>query len=109
MGIFQRLKDIVQSEIGDKLTSNEVPPIYKQSQQQDEPQPSTQNRLEASYYANLELPYGANYVDIKKAYKRLMKKYHPDRFHHDEDLGETANEITKKLNEAYNYFTKKFD
>ena len=35
----------------------------------------------AGYYAALELPIGADITAVKQAHRRLMKRYHPDRFH----------------------------
>lgn len=55
----------------------------------------------AAYYAALELPFGADITAVKQAHRRLMKRYHPDRFHSDPDKAETANEVTRRLNEAY--------
>ena len=59
----------------------------------------------ASYYRMLELPYGAPTYNVKASYKRLMKKYHPDKFQSDEQR-QTATELVKKLNEAYTELTK---
>jgi DnaJ-domain-containing protein 1 len=59
----------------------------------------------ASYYRMLELPYGAPLYNVKASYKRLMKKYHPDKFQSDEQR-QTATELVKKLNEAYAALTK---
>jgi hypothetical protein len=55
----------------------------------------------AGYYAALELPIGADITAVKQAHRRLMKRYHPDRFHSEPDKAETANELTRRLNEAY--------
>ncbi len=54
----------------------------------------------AQAYANLEVPYGAPFDDVKKAYKRLLRAYHPDRFAQDPEKLKIATEITKKINEA---------
>ncbi len=62
---------------------------------------------EAAYYAALELPANASFDEIKRAYKTLMKKYHPDRFHNEPQKKQFAESVTQKLNEAYAYFEKK--
>ncbi|KAF4341874.1 molecular chaperone [Fusarium beomiforme] len=49
------------------------------------------------YYAILGLPPAANRDEIKKAYRQLAKKTHPDKNQEDEDA--TAN--FQKLNDAY--------
>ena len=43
--------------------------------------------------------------EIKKAYRELAKKYHPDNYH-DNPLGELANEKMKQINEAYDQIQK---
>lgn len=54
----------------------------------------------AHYYAVLELPYGSGIADIKQAYKRLMKLYHPDKFQTAEKK-QAATSLVQKINEAY--------
>ncbi|MCK5426811.1 MAG: DnaJ domain-containing protein, partial [Thermodesulfovibrionia bacterium] len=49
------------------------------------------------YYQTLEIDRNATDVDIKKAYRRLALKYHPDR-----NLGDKSSEERfKEINEAY--------
>ena len=56
----------------------------------------------ADYYANLELPYGAGLKEVSKAWKRLMRNYHPDLHSNDPEKQKLANELCQGLNEAYN-------
>jgi len=51
-----------------------------------------------NYYKVLEISETSTEKEIKKAYKQLVKKYHPDVF--DGDKG-TADKKIKELNEAY--------
>ena len=44
-------------------------------------------------------PYATD-EEIKKAYRELAKKYHPDNYHNN-PLGDLANEKMKQINEAY--------
>ncbi len=60
------------------------------------------------YYDVLELSENAGFEEIKKAYKRLMKKYHPDKFPGDEKKRAAAQNLAQQINEAYSYFEKKF-
>ncbi len=69
-------------------------------------QAPTQDEKIAGYYANLEIPYGADLETVKKAYRKMMKQYHPDKFSGDPEKQKTATEITKRLNEAYQALEK---
>lgn len=58
------------------------------------------------YYANLELPIGAPLGEVKAAYRRLMRRYHPDRHQNDPDRARAANELAQRLREAYEGLTR---
>lgn len=75
------------------------------NEQPPKPEPTRDEKI-AGYYANLEIPYGANLETVKKAYRKLMKQYHPDKFSGDPEKQKTATEITKRLNEAYQALEK---
>jgi len=70
---------------------------------------TTTAHKEAEYYSDLELKPGATFKEIKSSYRRLVKMYHPDLFQNDPKKKEIADEVTRKINEAYNYFEKKFE
>ena len=48
------------------------------------------------YYALLGVSQSANFQEIKKSYRKLAKKYHPDR-----NKSPLAEETIKKVNEAF--------
>jgi DnaJ-domain-containing protein 1 len=52
-------------------------------------------------YANLEVPFGADIDTVRRSYKRLMLKYHPDKHAGDPEKQKIALEITKKVNESF--------
>lgn len=56
-------------------------------------------------YEVLELERGASQEEIKKAYRRLVNKYHPDKYS-DNPLQDLAQEKLKEINEAYNQLVK---
>ena len=64
----------------------------------------------ARHYAVLGLDNGADMDTIKKAYRQLSMKYHPDKVSHlgDEFKG-VAEEKMKELNGAYDFFKRKFE
>ena len=55
----------------------------------------------ASYYANLEVPYGSDLETTQRAWKSLLKRYHPDLHAQDPDKRELANKLTAELTKAY--------
>lgn len=56
-------------------------------------------------YEVLGVSKGASKEDIKKAYRELVKKYHPDQYG-DNPLRSLAEEKMKEINEAYDYLLK---
>jgi DnaJ domain. len=56
-------------------------------------------------YKVLGVKPGASYDEIKKAYRELVKKYHPDRYR-DNPLADLAEEKMREINEAYEYLMK---
>jgi curved DNA-binding protein CbpA len=48
------------------------------------------------YYAILGVSHNANFLEIKKSYRKLARKYHPDR-----NKSPLAEETIKKINEAF--------
>jgi hypothetical protein len=53
------------------------------------------------FYANLELPIGADADEVKAAYRRLMRRYHPDKHALDPARAKVATEVTQQLRSAY--------
>jgi len=52
-------------------------------------------------YGNLELPFGAPFEAVRKAYKTMLIEYHPDKHSGSQDKQRIANEITKKINYSF--------
>jgi DnaJ-domain-containing protein 1 len=52
-------------------------------------------------YAALEVPYGSDFDTVRKAYRTLMRKYHPDRQGGSAEKQKAANELASRLTEAY--------
>ena len=63
-------------------------------------QPDVDSRM-AGYYANLEVPYGSDMGVVRAAWKRQMKKYHPDMHANDAEKRRIANELAAQLTTAY--------
>ncbi len=58
-------------------------------------------------YTILNLNRGASQDEIKKAYRKLAAKYHPDKVHHlGDEFKELAEKRFKEIEEAYRQLTK---
>lgn len=55
----------------------------------------------AEAYRALEVPVGSGRETVKNGYRRVMKKYHQDRYQNDPEKREVAGEVSKRLNGAY--------
>ncbi len=56
----------------------------------------------AKYYKLLDLPYGAEFAEVKAAYRKLIRKHHPDRYSGSPDKQKAATELTMQITQAYN-------
>ncbi len=60
-----------------------------------------------AYYKILEINPGVSNEEVKKAYRRMARKYHPDMVSHlGDDFKEIANKKFRKVNEAYEKIKK---
>jgi len=59
-------------------------------------------------YEVLGVREGASIEEIKRAYKELVRKYHPDQYR-DNPLSELAEEKLKEINQAYDYLMKQYE
>jgi DnaJ-domain-containing protein 1 len=57
-------------------------------------------------YAALEVPYGADFATVRKSYRALMRKYHPDRHASSPEKQKAATELAQKLSQAYEVIEK---
>ncbi|MEM9219930.1 MAG: DnaJ domain-containing protein [Cyanobacteria bacterium P01_F01_bin.150] len=55
------------------------------------------------YYALLNIKRGASEQEIKQAYLRLAKQWHPDKFPYNSEERRQAEETFKAINEAYDH------
>lgn len=87
-GGFRRLVEPIAEELGFD-TPGEITPIPRGEKSIRE------------YYANLEVPYGSDLETVKESYRRLMRKYHPDKHSADPETEALATELTQELTRAY--------
>ena len=96
--MIKRLFNIARSEFNDLVQKEKSVPLpepdfFETHQEESDPL--------ARFYANLEIPVGSNRETIKTAWKTQLKKYHPDLHGSDSEKKQIAEELTRKLNEAY--------
>jgi DnaJ-domain-containing protein 1 len=77
---------------------------YTEEEKRQNPKTETDGNDEKlrQYYANLEIPYGSDILTVKKAWKKMMKQYHPDLHAKDPEKQQNATILTQELTHAYN-------
>jgi hypothetical protein len=75
-------------------------PRGAEGHQSHRPRPPVDESLRQDY-ANLEVPFGADIETVRKSYKSLILRYHPDKHAGDPEKHRIALEITKKINESF--------
>lgn len=58
------------------------------------------------WYKTLEVPPGSDLKAVRRAYRKALLQYHPDKFANDPEKQAAATEITRRLTEAYNGLTR---
>lgn len=110
MGIRERLtrvvKAYVNSWLGRPLTDFESDDLPWPDE--EEPAPSQAHFRERKlddrlrrFYSRLEIPAGSDLATVRKAWKEMMKRYHPDRHGNDPEKLATATRLCQELTEAY--------
>ena len=62
--------------------------------------PASDDELRRAYAA-LEVPLGSDFATVRKSYRALMRKYHPDRNTGSPEKQKVATELAQKLSQAY--------
>ena len=57
-------------------------------------------------YASLEVAAGSDFETVRKSYRALMRKYHPDHHTESPEKQKAANEVAQRLTEAYKLLEK---
>ena len=57
-------------------------------------------------YAALEIPAGSDFESVKRSYRRLMRKYHPDLNAGSVEKQKAATDLSQRLTEAYKTLEK---
>ena len=113
--MIKRIFKIAQAELNGLVQKNKFFENYVSSDKTNDFQGQSEykdtysppNHL-AKYYANLEIPVGSDQAIIKNAWKKQLKKYHPDLHCSDPEKKMIAENLTRQLNEAYRILSSEF-
>ncbi len=81
-------------------------PGARPSQERAAPRPPSSGDEIRRAYAALEVPQGSDFQVVRKAYRTLMRKYHPDRHTQAPEKQKAANELAQRLTAAYDLLEK---
>jgi len=127
--IFDRLKNFIKSEVNfnddinynfEKKSDDDLKHIIdelnKKKEEKQNSSNQSNNRTESSNnmqfsideaYSILEVNGNSNSEEIKTAYKKKIKEYHPDRLSGlGAELQQLAHQKTQEINSAYNLLKK---
>ena len=85
-------------------TSAPPPPPRREEKRRAPPPsgPPIPDKRMRELYAQLEVPMGSSFEEVKKSFRRLMRKYHPDLHAGNPQKQKTATQLTMSLTQAYN-------
>ena len=125
MSLFTRVGRLVRREVAERWRARSRRAGHRQARGPDpareggppaQDAPADRSRQEAArhptlarYYANLELPYGADIEAVREARRRLLKRYHPDLHSADPARKRTATTVTQGLNRAHDELLRRLD
>ena len=97
----RRAREEVDDLLGGKRSRPEPPPRRP-------PPPRTAAGDDAirKAYASLEVPAGSDFETVRKSYRRLMRKYHPDLHGGTPEKARAATDLTQRLTQAYKTLEK---
>ncbi len=97
---FRRMKQ--QSAAGGGPSSSSSTASGGGSSSARTPKPGSTQAQVADWYRVLDLPVGADMPAVKSAYRKMMRKYHPDLHTSDARKQKAATELSTRVTTAYN-------
>jgi len=97
-----------REEVDEALHGKRRPPPPPSAPPPRSPPPRTAAGDDAirKAYAALEVPAGSDFETVKKSYRRLMRKYHPDLHTGAPEKARAATDLTQRLTQAYKTLEK---
>jgi DnaJ-domain-containing protein 1 len=126
--LFDRLKNIIKANMGDYIDKDfdeqqakNIDAEYERLFGKKDPRNDHSDEFdyasnpfvdakERNFYQVLGLPLNANFEQIREAYKKQIKIYHPDRWaNKSPQEQQQASQKAQQINLAYTYFKKRFN
>ena len=96
----RRAREEVDDLLGGKRSRPEPPP------RRPPPRTAAGDDAIRKAYAALEVPAGSDFETVRKSYRRLMRKYHPDLHGGTPEKSRAATDLTQRLTQAYKTIEK---
>jgi len=117
LSVSSRLLQVLRARLGARLAGGVGNPAAPRRPRVRAPRPAEplerdpprRDPVLARYYANLEVPYGADLKTVHEAWKRLLRKFHPDLHSADPERQQIGTELVKQLNHAYEELRKRLE
>jgi DnaJ-domain-containing protein 1 len=90
--VFRRMKDQARTGAGSSPGAGPSRP----------PRAGSHEAQLADWYRTLDLSPGADLSEVKTAYRKMMRKYHPDLHNGNSQKQKAANELSLRVTAAYN-------
>ncbi|RLB47645.1 MAG: hypothetical protein DRJ42_25000 [Deltaproteobacteria bacterium] len=102
----KRLSELSDGELEEEVIRRRRERARRRGGKLDRQAVSPQQKREEQWYANLELEPGASLDQVKRAYRELMRRYHPDKHLGDPERHKAATELAQSLTEAHRELSK---
>jgi len=112
MSVVESLLEILRAYFPDFELDGELGGRSRGRRPAPEPEPEWAADREidpvlARCYADLGIPYGVDFRQVRRAWRRLMRRHHPDFFAADPEQQRRSTELVKKFNNAFEELGKR--
>jgi DnaJ-domain-containing protein 1 len=102
----RRARQEVEDALRGKPPGTRPPPPRTPPPRQPPPRTAAGDNAIRKAYAALEVPAGSDFETVRKSYRRMMRKYHPDLHGGTPEAQRAATDLTQRLTQAYKTLEK---